>query len=214
MQIVTLPIEIKTSGNIGEYEGYISIIGNKDLGDDVVMPGAFKNVKTTKDGMLRMAYYHDLTKMIGKAELKEDSKGYSVKGQLNMKLSYVPDIYEQMYDGTLDGMSFGYDIYGEKGAKYITDKDGKTIRELHSLTVYEGSVVPFGMNPKAKVTSVKCSDILTIRDFENVLREDLGFSKTQAVLIASKGFSAFRREADEPSGIDDIKAVLDKYRFI
>lgn len=212
MQTITLPFDIKASGNVGEYEGYISIIGNKDLGGDIVMPGAFKNVKTTKDGKLRMAYYHDLTKMIGKAELNEDSKGYIVKGQLNMNLSYVGDIYEQMKDGTLDGMSFGYSV-NKNGSKETADKDGNIITELHSLTVYEGSVVPFGMNPKAKVTSVKSSDILTIRDFENALREEFGFSKAQAVLIASKGFSALQREVEEPSGIDEIKAVLDKFKF-
>jgi HK97 family phage prohead protease len=141
------------NGDTGAYEGYISIKGNVDLGGDIVMPGAFRDVKTTRDGYLRMVYGHDMTKIIGKAKLIEDSTGYLVKGALNMKLSYVPDIYEQMKDGTLDGMSFGYSV--NAGGADIKSVNGAIVRELKSLTVYEGSVVPFGMNPSAGVLAVK-----------------------------------------------------------
>ena len=52
-------------------------------------------------------------------------------------------------------MSIGYDPVQKS---YETDKDGQTTRRLKEVALWEGSLVTFPMNPKARVTGVKSWD--------------------------------------------------------
>lgn len=64
--------------------------------------------------------------------------------------------------------------------------------------LFEWSIVPVPMNPYASATDVKSagdlSTVTTERQFEEFLRE-AGYSRSQAVAIASKGFKAGQRDA-------------------
>ncbi|WP_437179186.1 hypothetical protein [Pseudomonas oryzihabitans] len=58
------------------------------------------------------------------------------------------------------------------------------MRIIKQAELWEASVVPFGMNPAAQITSVK-SDI---RLFESALRERMGLSQKEAAAVASLGY--------------------------
>lgn len=68
------PFEVKSADDAGNFEGYASVFNNIDLGEDLILPGAFVKVKTTRTGRLRLALYHNLTRLIGDAEFKQDGK--------------------------------------------------------------------------------------------------------------------------------------------
>ena len=132
------------------------MFGNKDLGDDIILPGAFESVRTTKDGKLRIALYHDLERLMALADYSSDENGLHVKGQVNMNVSYARDAYELMKDGSLDGMSVGFNILpGGATWEKSADEDGYPVRIISKAELWEASVVPFGMNPEAKIDSVK-----------------------------------------------------------
>ena len=49
MDRLVAPIEIKEARSDGTFTGYAAVFNNVDLGRDVILPGAFKSVKTTSD---------------------------------------------------------------------------------------------------------------------------------------------------------------------
>src|SRR5690606_38639447 len=111
------------------------------------------------------------------------------KGQINLKVSYARDAYELMKEGTLDSMSIGYNTLS---ATY-EERAGQEVRIIREAELWEASVVPFGMNPEAQITSVK-SDI---RLFENALRERMGLSQKEAAAVASLGYPAIHRDGEK-----------------
>lgn len=38
---IEVPFEVKAVDDAGNFEGYASVFNNVDLGDDVILPGAF-----------------------------------------------------------------------------------------------------------------------------------------------------------------------------
>jgi HK97 family phage prohead protease len=184
-----VPFEVKAADDAGNFEGYAAVFNNVDLGDDVILPGAFTTVKTTRAGRLKLALFHDLTKLVGSAEFKQDEHGLFIKGKVNTNVSYARDAYELMKDGTLDSMSIGFNTIEDA----IETRNGQSVRVIKQAELWEASIVPFGMNPAAQVTSVK-SDI---RLFEGALRERMGLSQKEAAAVASLGFPAIHRDGDD-----------------
>ncbi|WP_414498388.1 HK97 family phage prohead protease [Stenotrophomonas maltophilia] len=189
------PFEVKAADDAGNFEGYASVFNNVDLGEDLILPGAFVKVKTTRTGRLRLALYHNLTRLIGDAQFKQDDNGLHLKGKVNLNVSYANDAYELMKAGTLDEMSVGFNTLEDA----IENREGRRVRVIKKAELWEASVVPFGMNPEAQVMSVK-SDV---RAFESALRERMGLSQKEAAAVASLGFPAIHRDG----GIGDTETV-------
>ena len=75
------PFELKAVDEAGNFEGYAAVFNNVDLGDDVILPGAFTQVKATRGGKLKLALYHDLTRLVGAADYRQDDHGLYLKGR-------------------------------------------------------------------------------------------------------------------------------------
>lgn len=131
----------------GTFTGYASTFGNVDLGGDVIEKGAFK--KTLKESFGMVKVFRDHMSLIGKPlEMKEDKEGLFVKGLIS-KTALGLETLELMRDGALDALSVGFNT-----VKAIFDKE-KNIRYIKEVKLFEFSVVPWGMNPQAKITAVK-----------------------------------------------------------
>lgn len=200
MEYKEAALEFKAGAEPGTFTGYGAMFENLDDGNDIIKAGAFTKIRTKSNGKIRIPLYHDMNKVVGEGEVVQDGKGLSVKGQLNMALSYAQDAYELMKDGTLDAMSVGFSIL-DKGAAY--DEDYR-VRTITKAELWEVSIVPFGMNRKAKIRAVKSAgDIQNIRDFEGHLRT-LGYSQREAKAIASTGFGALHRDGDDSGNPRDV----------
>jgi HK97 family phage prohead protease len=143
-----------TSGG-GFIEGYASVFGNTDQGRDIVERGAFR--KTLKERMPKgevllfdsHRIYDGTSAVIGKVvEAKEDDHGLWFKAQFSA-VQLAQDIRTKVQEGILDALSFGFDV-----VKYSIDENEK-VRRLQELKLFEISVVPWGMNPKALIATVK-----------------------------------------------------------
>jgi HK97 family phage prohead protease len=210
MDRIIAPLTIKEAKEDGSFTGYAAVFNNIDLGRDVIMPGAFTEAKTTKDGQLRVAINHDLKRLAGKAKFMQDDHGLRVEGQLTLGVSYVKDAYELMKTGVLDGLSVGFDI-PDGGATY-EDRDGFYVRIITKAVLWEFSLVAFGMNPEALIDSVKAHDI---RDFEAQLR-GLGYSQREAKALATGGFKSLPHRdggADSETLADEIKAIAHAFNW-
>ncbi len=201
MDRVIAPMQIKEAKADGSFTGYAAVFGNVDLGQDVILPGAFKTAKTTADGKIRIALDHNLGRLVGKAKFAQDEHGLRVEGQLTLGVSYARDAYELMKDGVLDGLSVGFNI--ARGGSTWEDRDDSYVRLISDAELWEFSLVAFGMNPEALVDSVKAANI---RDFEAQLR-GLGYSQREAKCLASGGFKSLgHREggSDSETLADDL----------
>uniref|UniRef100_A0A193SD26 Putative prohead protease GP4 n=1 Tax=biofilter metagenome TaxID=1070537 RepID=A0A193SD26_9ZZZZ len=211
MERITAPLTIKSAKDDGTFTGYAAVFNNVDLGNDIIMPGAFKAMKKTRDGKVRIAMYHDLRMLAGKGLCSQDEHGLQVEGQLTLGVSYVEDSYKLMKDGVLDGLSVGFDIR-PGGAKW-EERDGDYVRIISDAELWEFSIVPFGMNPEAVIDSVKTAT--NIRNFEAQLR-GLGYSQREAKALASGGFKSLGHrdgDLDSETLADELKAITQAFNW-
>ncbi len=150
-EIKQVPANLKFNQNNGVFEGYASLFGQVDMGNDMVMPGAFTDC-LKKRGLLgiKMLYQHDPHQPVGRwLEIKEDHKGLYVKGTLVRDVSKAKDIYHLMKAGVLDGLSIGFRaIEGRRN-----NKTG--LRFLHKIDLWEISIVTFPMLEGARISAIK-----------------------------------------------------------
>jgi HK97 family phage prohead protease len=190
-----VPYEVKSDVTAkGIFEGYGSVFGNLDLGNDIVEKGAFTKTieQHAKDGtMPNMFFAHYRDEPIGEfLEIAEDRKGLYVKGQIwvDQGIPKAQQAYLMLKAKGLRGLSIGYKT---QLAEYDNKKG---IRRLKQLDLKETSPTPFPMNEKALPTSVKSFQSfasLSIREAEQFLR-DVGLSHTEAKALLSRGFDGLR----------------------
>ena len=197
------------SSNLGEFEGYASVWGSVDLGGDMIERGAYKNTLdewANKGQLPQLLYYHQDQMLIGDwLEMREDEKGLYVKGRLwvkgDLKVETAVMAYNILKGTSVKGLSIGYSVRDYDSQEQV---DGSRIRLLKEINLFEVSIAPYSMEPKAKVHSVKSltdeeGQILTKREVEKVLR-DAKLSRRQAKAFIGGGYDALVR--DEQSEVD------------
>lgn len=140
-------LELKAEGDDRTVEGWASTFGNKDAGDDIIVPGAFAESLTVRKP--KMLWQHDTGELIGVWDAAtETAKGLYVKG----RFADTPrgnEAYTLAKMGALDSMSIGYSTID-----YAYDPASNT-RTLKKLELWEVSLVTFPMNDQATITTVK-----------------------------------------------------------
>ncbi|MDA8585732.1 HK97 family phage prohead protease [Rhodobacteraceae bacterium] len=138
-------LEVKDGVSI---EGYASLFGQVDRGNDVVERGAYaSSLKSlVKAGRrVRMLWQHDPSEPIGVwDEVREDSNGLYVKGRLLADVARAREAAALLEAGAIEGLSIGY-----RTVKATKDDAGR--RRLQELELWEVSLVTFPMLPEARV---------------------------------------------------------------
>tara|TARA_R100001510_G_C7646394_1_gene203703 strand:- start:747 stop:1619 length:873 start_codon:yes stop_codon:yes gene_type:complete len=181
----------------GTFSGYASVFGNKDLGGDVVVRGAFKeSIRKKKAKNIKFLYMHKTDKPIGVfTKVDEDDRGLQVEGKLALGTQLGKETYELMKMGAITGLSIGYKV-DAKGYSY--DERSRR-RKLKEVDLMEISAVTFPMNPKAQIRQVKGTEI-TIREWEDLLRDVAQLSRTESKIAAKAVIKALsQREVDDDS---------------
>lgn len=181
---LTTPLEIKRASlnDAGEFSGYAAVFGNVDAYGDVISPGAFARTlkkHQTEQTAPALLWAHDQAMPIGACvDLAEDDYGLNLKGQLTLEVEKAREAHALMKAGAL-ALSIGYQVPAG-GAVALGHG-----RELRVVDLYEVSAVAVPANQKARITEVK-----SIRDFEAVLRDELGCTSRQAKRLAAGGYNA------------------------
>jgi len=185
----------------GIFEGYGSVFNNTDLGNDIIKKGAFeKSLKKKGPKGVKMLYQHKSDMPIGVyEEIREDEKGLYVKGKLALGTQAGKEAHELMKMGALSGLSIGFRT-NEKGYHYDKRTRKRIIEEVELMEV---SLVTFPMNPKAQVEMVKSEDI-TIREWENGMRDAFNLSRSEAKVAAKAVHEVFiQRDVEEDTELVD-----------
>ena len=157
-------VQVKEIGADGSFEGLLAVYNNRDLGGDLIEPGAF--AKTMKDhgAEVPLLWQHDPKRPIGTLSLVDGPDALRVKGQLIMDVPDAKNAYLLIKARVIKGLSIGYDT--------IKDQVENGVRLLKEVRLWEGSIVTFPMNEAAMITSVKANGgAETKEDFNTELAE-------------------------------------------
>lgn len=200
-------------GEEGVFQGYASTFHNKDLQDDIILPGAFKGARAPQ---VRMLWQHDPGKVIGTwDELGENDRGLFVKGRLIMEVDQGREAYHLLKRKAIDAMSVGFRIPNRKRDMDIDEETG--VRRIKRVDLWEVSVVTFPANPKARIGRVK--DALShdedpdIRDLECALR-DVGLSQSQAKRLLAGGYEALVQRDVPECDLETVAALIRRHDSI
>jgi HK97 family phage prohead protease len=142
----------------GTFEAIVSVFGNKDLGGDVVMPGAFADTLAlwaAKGDPIPVIWSHDWDDPFAHigyvVEARETEKGLWVKAQVDLDSPFAVQVHRLLKGRRVTQFSFGY--FADE-VKWVEDPDtGRMSRELHRVTVFEVGPTLLGMNPDTDLIS-------------------------------------------------------------
>ena len=142
-------------GTITELEGYVAAFGNVDSQDDVIEPGAFDRTiaERVKGGKVKLLIDHlwDVEHTAGTIDdAAPDAHGLKIHANVDED-ELVQRSMGKVARGHVTGMSIGYETMGAS----FEEREGKVIRHLEELKLFEGSVTPFPANEAAIVLGVK-----------------------------------------------------------
>lgn len=224
--------DIKADSGDGErtFSGYLAYFNNVDSYGDIIEPGAFtETLKSGRTfpvleqhgevflggGMTPIGYYTDL---------KEDVRGLFARGKL-FSSQTANDVYVALKESPKGfmGQSIGYSVIKSRRATRDEYSRNGVMRFLEQVDLWEGSIVTFPANDKARVDDVK-SQALFWRELESELKKQ-GLSHS----LALKAISCFKQninaglfapnEPDTPLEDDelaikgiDARPILDIFR--
>lgn len=206
-------LDVKAVNDEGTFDGMLSVYGNLDLGGDVVERGAF--TKTLHDGgdVRPLLWQHDQKQPIGTLRLRDTEVGLECRGALVMGVTRGREAHELMKAGALKGLSIGFDTIESKAAI-----DGKGVRRLKEIRLWEGSLVTFPMNQMAQVSSVKSDEEKSGRRFSAASRaailkiisnNTLSNSELQALLDSEDMEPEAATKTHEPDPHSEVKQLTE-----
>lgn len=158
------PVEIKAGPDDGlaegEFTAYASVYDNVDSYGDVVTKGAFANTLASwKDSGAPIPLYwgHNIADPdfnIGEiVEAVEDERGLLVKARLDLDNPKSAQTYRLLKGRRVREMSFGFATVKDSSGEI----DGRPVRRLDEVKLFEVSVVPVGANPDTEVIAVRAA---------------------------------------------------------
>jgi HK97 family phage prohead protease len=211
--------DIKLAGNDTDmtFSGYGAVFNNIDSYGDLIVPGAFADTLAAArksgewpvmlmqhGGMGLMA--EDMMPIGIWTDMSEDGIGLKLTGKLadTVRGREAYTLMKMQPRPAITGLSIGY-IAKEYSPRSKPEEPRRTLKKVD---LFEVSLVTFPANPKARVSDVKSSHGLTVRDAEEALR-DAGFSRTESKAILAKGYSALgQREAGETGYADELRNLI------
>lgn len=189
----------------GVISGYASVFGNVDSYGDIVVKGAFSRSieKIGRTGKVISVFYghnmEDPRANIGRVvELREDNRGLFFKAQLDLSGgTYGRLVYEQLKDGRLDSLSFGFSV--------IDGANTEAGYELRDLELYEISVVPIPANREALITEVKAGRAISSKNM-NLIRRAYEALGELLDACSDENFDDGEKSAGIPA--DEVMALL------
>lgn len=180
------------------FKGYGAVFGNVDSYGDVIQPGAFAHTlaEAEKSGSWpAMLLQHggmgvtadDMTPIGIWTGLSEDEHGLKVEGKLadTVRGREAYALLKMDPRPAIDGLSIGY--VAKEWAKAQKSDDPR--RTLKRVDLHEVSLVTFPANGRARISDVK-SVMHTERDFERLLTQDAGLSRSEARVVINQGFKS------------------------
>lgn len=227
MEYKSIPMEVKTiEGRI--VTGVFAVHGNVDDYGDISHPGSFTKTIAERGAKVKYMWNHDLwggpptAKVQSLREITRDELPPSVlqaapdaTGGVEVVREYLSTanadaVFEAVKAGAVDELSYGYDAL-----KYdYMDINGRQVRNLREVKLWEVSDVIFGANPAtaaSKLLGLSPYDILLKQIEAHIAAVKAGARHSSADV---KAINAIHRAvvdlgATECAGVKDLEAAAD-----
>lgn len=177
--------DVKEVREDGTFSGIASKYGEEDLYGDVIDKGAFTKT-ISENPTIPILWQHDSREVIGSGTVKEWGNKISVDGKLDLEDPTAVKAYKKMKAALIRGLSIGFQTIKSRWEEV----EGRMVRHISELKLWEVSVVTFPALPTAQVTRVKSAD----EEFEMRLKR---IEETLA-LQADRNTPPEPKRADEP----------------
>lgn len=201
------PIEFKFAavddGDNGEVEGYGAIFDERDLGGDVIAPGAF--ARTLASGRrIKMLWQHDPDRPVGVWHAaEEDARGLKIRGRL-LDTQLGREARTMLKAGALDGLSIGY--------RAVAAENVDGARRLTEVELWEVSLVTFPMQPAAMISDVKgafdAGDLTPLKRLLERTARDAGLSAKEAKAVAAGAAKELTGARDVDRQLHEVARML------
>ena len=186
------------------FSGYASVYGGIDSYGDRIAPGAYAETLVDRERAVALRWNH-WGPVIGKwLEIKEDDTGLWVEGELTPGHSVAKDAAALIRHGAISGLSIGYRVRGYE------EHDDYTL--LTKIELIEISIVEEPADNAARIGDVKGAiyNAESLADYEAILREAGGFSRSDAAALVSgiKGLTHGERVAKEKTSTEGAAQAL------
>ncbi|HXH15659.1 MAG TPA: HK97 family phage prohead protease [Sphingomonas sp.] len=200
MDFAVSPFQIKSVSAEGMISGLAAGIGDPDLANDTILPGAFTRTLAVRGSQpLPMLFQHDQARPIGAWNaLAESVPGLDVQGQLTLEAPDARIALALARDGALAGISIGY-----VATKFQRGANGG--RLISEIELHEASLVSVPMHPRSRVMSVK--SITGAGDIADLLR-GCGVSGRRAKAAAGVAWRAINDQSDEAAADAELAAMF------
>lgn len=145
--------EVKSLAEDGTFHGIASVYGVEDLGGDIIDKGAFKKT-LTENPVVPILWQHKSEEVIGEGTVKEHQGKILIDGKLDLDDETGMKAYKKLKRKLVKGLSIGFQTIRSNWEEV----EGRMIRHIGELKLWEVSVVTFPMLPAAQVTRVKSAD--------------------------------------------------------
>lgn len=212
--------EVKAIDDQGGFSVYFAAFNNVDRGGDVISPGAFRNLdEFVRDGWIGINHQMERLPIGYAVRATQDAKGLLIDGRFHT----TPEaqacrtvVVERMRAGKRVKGSIGYKTgAGDTRQAYV---DGRAVRRIDGLDLYEASFVNLPMNPAADAVSAKSladeggpevSDkVLTIEALKSWLEQQ---TKAGRVLSKSNHAKLKAWHGTLSAMCSDMKGLVDQY---
>ena len=166
---VTVDLRAGSEGESRTLEGYAVVFGSvsEDLGGfrEIIEPGAFGEALGDRPDV-RALFNHDPSYVLGRTTngtlaLVQDAHGLRMAVALP-GTSYARDVYALVERGDVSQMSFAFSV--RKGGETWATEDGRRVRRLRSLNLYDVSVVTY---PAYQATTVAARALEMAHEMES-----------------------------------------------
>ena len=150
--------EVKELAEDGTFRGIASVYGVEDLGGDVIDKGALAK-SLQENGTVPLLWQHQTAEVIGEVTVREWQNKVLVDGHIDLDDETGKKAYNKLKKKLVKGLSIGFTTIKTTWEEI----EGRMIRHVQELKLWEVSLVTFPMLPQAQVTRVKSAEDEALR---------------------------------------------------